>query len=354
MSSTANANRGDIQLQISTFILQLKRQELTGSHDVALATAQLLLRFISAARWSRLETLIKDVRSLGKSLEAAHPREFACGSTVRRVLGIIRETAEGAADSATASSMFELLSEKRDNKTESTKVAKKDAKADIIEGIQELIDEITNSEENVSNMSSDMIHENEIILTATPDSKSVLKFLLKASLKRKFTVLITESFPNSTPGSHAFAKKLAKAGIETVIIPDTLVYAVMSRVGKVLIGARTVLADGSCISSAGVASVCEAAKQYRTPVLIVAGSYKLSPRHPFDVESLIEIGDSGKIVNFKDSSIVNSVQVVNPVYDYIKPDQYDICITNLGGFSPIFVYRLVLDYYNPLDVDLSQ
>ncbi|KAF5092932.1 hypothetical protein D0Z00_004330 [Geotrichum galactomycetum] len=355
MSSTLN--KGDIQLQISQFILQLKRQELTGSHDVALATAHLLLRFVSASKWSHLDQLIVDVRALGKRLEDAHPREFACGNIVRRVLAVIREASGSETEGGlAASSMFELLSDKLPltvGEETKTKKVLKDAKAEIIEGIQELIEEVSTSEENISTASADMIHEDEVILTATPDSKTVLAFLLKASVKRKFTVLITESFPNATEGAHAFARKLAKAGIETVIIPDSLVYAAMSRVGKVLIGARTVLTDGSCISSAGVAAVCECAQQYRTPVLALAGAYKLSPRHPFDIESLIEVGDSGKVVSFTDNAIVDNVEVINPVYDYIRPKNIDICITNLGGFSSSFVYRLVLDHYNPLDVDLS-
>lgn len=258
--------------------------------------------------------------------------------------------------------MFELLSTNststsNDDSTQAkdgkSKKVSKDAKADIIEGIQELIDEITNIEESISNMSVDMIHENELILTATPDSKTVLQFLLQASEKRKFVVLVTEGFPNTPLASHEFCQRLAKAGIETVLIPDSMVYSVMSRVGKVIIGARTVLANGSCVSSAGVASVCECAQQYRTPVLSVTGLYKLSPRYPFDIESLIEVGDTGKIVDFTDHEMVEKVEVMNPLYDYIPPNQVDIYVTNLGGFAPSFLYRLVLDYYSPLDVNLA-
>lgn len=103
----------------------------------------------------------------------------------------------------------------------------------------------------------------------------------------------------------------------------------MSRVGKVIIGARTVLTNGSCVSSAGVASVCECAQQYRTPVLAVTGLYKLSPRYPFDIERLIEVGDTGKISSFTDCVMVDSVEVINPLYDYIPPNHIDICVTNL-------------------------
>lgn len=82
-------------------------------------------------------------------------------------------------------------------------------------------------------------HWSEILLCASSGSKTVLNFLLRACQKRKFTVLVAENYPNDTKEAHNFAKSLAKAGIETVVIPDATVFAVMSRVGKVILGART-------------------------------------------------------------------------------------------------------------------
>lgn len=40
------------------------------------------------------------------------------------------------------------------------------------------------------------------------------------------------------------AKKLANANIETTLITDSAVFAIMSRVNKVIIGTHTVLANG--------------------------------------------------------------------------------------------------------------
>lgn len=363
-----------IAVQISAFIQQLKRRELSGASNVASHTANLLLRFISASKWAHPSTLLRDVKLLGARLEAAQPQELVCGNIVRRVLAVIRESYEAPAADAgpspslattsgkpraeynipPASSMFELLSDTTTAKEDTAPRKKtKDYKADIIEGVQELLDEIANAEEAVAALSVDMIHENEIILAATPDSQTLLKFLLRARQKRDFAVVVTESYPNSTAGAHAFASRLARAGIETAVVPDTMVFALMSRVGKVLLGTRAVLANGGCIVTSGVASVCECAQQYRTPVIAVTGLYKLSPLYPFDVENLIEVGDSGRVIEFEDGEMVDSVEAVNPVYDYVAPELVDICVTNLGGYSSSFVYRLVLDYYSPDDVQLK-
>ncbi|KAA8912673.1 hypothetical protein TRICI_003391 [Trichomonascus ciferrii] len=350
-----------IQGLISTFISDLKRRKIVGSHDVALATANLLLRFVSASRWSHTSELIAEIRSLGGTLIRAQPREFACGNVVRRVLATIREvenqdrTPASGFESEVMGSMFNLLSSnKPDDPAEGPHRTKnRDTKADIIEGIQELIDEIDNHDDTIGAMSLDMIHENEVLLTPTPESKTVKDFLIRAAQKRRFSVLITDSFPNGVDKSHGLAKELSALGIETVVIPDTLVLAVMSRVGKVVIGTRTVLANGGCISSAGVSLVCECAHEYRTPVLAVTGLYKLSPLYPFDIESLIEVGDSAKVVAFNDSSLMNQVEVMNPTYDYVAPEHIGIYATNIGGYSPSFTYRVVLDHYSPEDTNLT-
>jgi translation initiation factor eIF-2B subunit beta len=350
----------DVSVQVDTFIEKLKRRQISGSYKVALETCQLLMRVISAARWNHPDQLILQIRQLGKRLENAQPREFSCGNVIRRVLAIIRDEVETESDSSAPmiSSMFSLLSTEEKHKEEvqaavSTRTQSKahDLRSIIIQGIKDLIDEISSIDEGIESMSVDLIHDNEVLLTPTPDSQTVLKFLLKARLKRKFSVLVTECYPNRTEDAHKFAKALSDAKIETIVIPDSHVFAVMSRVGKVIVGARSVFANGGTVSSAGVAAVCECAKEHKTPVFSVAGLYKLSPTYPFDVENLIEVGNSGKVVKFSNSNLVQHAEISNPLFDYIPPEHINIYITNIGGFAPSFIYRIVLDNYKTEDVD---
>ncbi|KAH3678198.1 hypothetical protein WICMUC_001627 [Wickerhamomyces mucosus] len=356
----------DINFQIDSFVEKLKRRQINGSYHVALETCQLLMKVVSVAKWNHIDQLIQHIRQLGLRLEKAQPREFSCGNVIRRVLAIIRDEAfenEGNNNELNApmiSSMFSLLStnDKKSNiqplinsNTKSNKYH--DLKSIIIQSIRDLIDEISSIDEGIEGMSADLIHDNEILLTPTPDSQTVLKFLLKARQKRKFTVLVTENYPNGVEKAHEFIKELSKAKIDTVLIPDSHVFAVMSRVGKVIVGARSVFANGGTVSTAGVASVCECAKEYKTPVFSVAGLYKLSPTYPFDIENLVEIGNSGKVIKFSESQLVHNTGLTNPLFDYISPENIDIYITNIGGFAPSFIYRIVLDNYKTEDVDLS-
>ncbi|KAK9459861.1 uncharacterized protein V1516DRAFT_703691 [Lipomyces oligophaga] len=358
-STQQNSRDKDLNVYIETFIAQMKRRQIKGSQDVAQATAQLLLRVVSAARWTHIEQLITQIKVVGRKIQRAQPRELACGNIVRRVLALIREEAEdtresdsgdGENNSLLLTSMFSLLTTETESDLASPKkLNKKDLKPYIIEGIQELIDELRNSAESIAGKGVDMIHENEIILTATPNSNTVLKFLLRAAQKRKFTVLIAEVFPNDIELAHNFALKLAQAGIEATVITDAMVYSIMSRVGKVILGTCAVMANGGLLATAGAEMICQCAHVHRTPVVVCTGIYKLSPMYPFDIEDLIEVGDTGKVLDYKDGNLVEKVTVVDPLYDYVPPELVGIYITNTGGFAPSFIYRLVLDNYRQLD-----
>ena len=59
---------------------------------------------------------------------------------------------------------------------------------------------------------------------------------------------------------------LAKAGIETTVITDSAVFAIMSRVNKVIIGTHTVMANGGLKAISGTHAIALAAKYYSVPV----------------------------------------------------------------------------------------
>lgn len=362
----SNVITPEILALLDPVVSGLKRHQIEGDQSIALTVAHLLMKVISAARWTNTLELIEIIRQVGVIIHKAYPRKCIPGNIVRRVLALIRDEIETEQpqlenSSAMMNSMFSLLSTTSTNNNAPTKQQQSqlkkqtsDMRSIIIQGIRDLVDEITNVNEGIETMCVDLIHDNEVLLTPTPTSDTVLHFLVKARAKRNFTVLVTENYPNDTKQAHKFAKKLAEHKIQTVLIPDSTTYAVMSRVGKVIIGTNAVFANGGCLSSSGVANVVECAKEHKTPVFAVAGLYKLSPLYPFDRNDLIEVGNTGKVLNYDEFDLVDNVEVVtNPLEDYIPPEQIDIFITNIGGFAPSFIYRIVLDNYKVEDNKLE-
>ncbi|KAH7125316.1 hypothetical protein B0J11DRAFT_302131 [Dendryphion nanum] len=243
-----------------------------------------------------------------------------------------------------------------------------DLKAEVLDGIRELQDELDQSDDLIAATALDHIHSNEIILTHTA-STSVQKFLLAAAKKRKFTVVHAETYPHDHTATHGILltgkkrdsskseedetwKPLIAAGIEVYVIPDSHVYAIMSRVNKVILATHTVLANGGLVAAAGAHMIARAAKDHQVPVVVVSGVYKLSPVYPFDLDELIEYGDAGNIIPYEDGDFVDKVDVEAPLYDYVPADLVDLYITNLGGHAPSFLYRIVADHYRPEDTTL--
>ena len=228
----------------------------------------------------------------------------------------------------------------------STLNAAKDVIAEVKDGIDEIIDELNQADDQIASYASEHIHSNEIILTHT-SSITVQKFLLKAAAKRKFTVIHAESFPNDHDSVHhvatrgatsragnesgleRFQKSLTAAGVTVILVPDSAIFALMSRVNKVILGTHAILANGGLIAAAGARAIAVAAKTYRTPVVVLSGVYKLSPIYPFDLDSLIEYGDASKILEFRQGDMIAKIGVENPLYDFVSADLVDLYITNL-------------------------
>jgi len=246
-----------------------------------------------------------------------------------------------------------------------------DLRAEILNGISEIIDELGEADDQIANYALEHVHPHETIFTYAT-SLTVQRFLLKAASKRKFTVIHAESYPNNHLKTHAlltgnpeygededmpvesFQKPLASAGITVIMIPDAAIFALMSRASKVILGAHAVLTNGSFLAAAGSKPVVKAARFHRIPVIVLAATYKLSPQYPYDPQDLIEYGDVGKVIPFQDAEMRKGLAggVRNPIYDFVESDDVDLYVTNLGGVSTGYLYRVVRDQYRDEDIEL--
>lgn len=204
-------------------------------------------------------------------------------------------------------------------------------RSEVIDGIEEIKDEISQVDDQIAALAEVQIHPGDYVLIHYP-SPTVERFILRAALKRKFTVLIAVEPPRKQePGNplRSFRNKLSAAGIPVVSIMNGGLMAYMSRVDKVILGARYVLANGSVISDAGAAAVARAAKEHGNAVITLSGVYKLSPEHAFDEESVIEWADSANYVSFSDGAVVKGVEIRSAVTELVPPELIDTYITNL-------------------------
>ncbi|CAG8437314.1 9832_t:CDS:10 [Dentiscutata heterogama] len=330
----------DLNAQIESLVNRLRRRQVVGSWRVSVETAVLLRQVVSATRWNQVETLIKVVKEdVGRRLVMAQPRELAVGNIVRRVLRLIRDVYNsekirtisfyGGSGTGTnnRSSMINLLG---DGGTKRTSIDDDRKPPNIL----------------LIHQAMEHIHSNEIIMTVGR-SRTVEKFLKTAANKRKFSVLVAETFP--TYLGHEMALSLSEAGIDTTVISDSAIFAVMSRVNKVIMGTHAVLANGGLISVSGAQMVATAAKHHSKPVVVCTGLYKLSPLYPYDEDSFNDLVAPDPVLSFNEGDLIDKVTLLNPYYDYVSPELVSLFITNTGGHPPSYLYRLINENYDPDD-----
>jgi translation initiation factor eIF-2B subunit beta len=125
------------------------------------------------------------------------------------------------------------------------------------------------------------------------------------------------------------AKSLSLAGISTFLVPDSSIYALMSRVNKVILGAHVILANGGMFAKSSSLIVATAARAHSTPVVVCAGQFKLTPLwNLYHEYGALDFGNPNDVLGFDEGELVDKVDVINPYYDYVQPELIDAYITN--------------------------
>ena len=219
----------------------------------------------------------------------------------------------------------------------------------IVVTIHEFLAELKEVGNAIATSSLEHLHAKEIVMTYGK-SRTVEQFLKFAAQKRTFEVVVVESSPEDQ--GQEMANSLASAGIETCLIPDSAVFAIMARVNKVIVGTHAVMANGGLISVSGTHMIATAAKHFNVPFVVCTGLYKLSPLYAHDQDSFNELKSPSEVLHFSEAQRL-AVSVKNPAWDYTPPELVSLYITNSGSYSPTYIYRLLAEYYHPEDMDLE-
>ncbi|KAG7092699.1 hypothetical protein E1B28_009030 [Marasmius oreades] len=351
---------------------RLRRKQVVGSRATALETLLVLRQVVSKARFSNIDQLVEIIRSVGRRLVDAQPKEHSVGNTVRKVLHHIREEYHTATETTASSSTGKFSIAKfvrqgqprnnpvpmksegkptlRENDPDHPDSFARGLKPVLMEAIQDVFDELETVYDNISKNAKDHIHSDEIILTLGM-SQTVEFFLKAAAHHRNYTAIVAETAPSY--GGREMAQSLALAGISTFLVPDSSIYALMSRVNKVILGAHAILANGGMFATSGSLLAVTAARAYSTPVVVCAGQFKITPLwNLYHEHGALDFGDPSAVLGFDEGSLVDKVDVVNPFYDYVRPELVDAYITNDGDHPPSSIYRLIKESYDDEDIDL--
>lgn len=125
------------------------------------------------------------------------------------------------------------------------------------------------------------------------------------------------------------AERLSNKHVNVVVIPDSVIFAMMSRVNKVIIGTNGILANGGLRATSGAYTVALAAKHYSVPVLVLAPMIKFSPVHlcSYELEAFNTLGCAESVLEHGSIAAQNT-KIYNPIYDYVPPELVTAFISN--------------------------
>lgn len=226
-------------------------------------------------------------------------------------------------------------------------------KPELMDDLDWYAKEIELSVKNLAQQSLAHIHANEIILTLGYSYTVEQFFKHAASKKRQFHVFILEHAPFFT--GHKMAINLSQANIPVTVVTDSAVFAIMARVNKIVIGTRSLLANGGLTAKSGTYNLALAAKNYNVPLLVCAPNYKFSPTYlpSFDPVVCNSFASPENVLPCE-SAFQSSLDIVVPMYDYVPPELVTLIIGSGMGNAPSYVYRIVSELYSAEDNDLER
>jgi len=148
----------------------------------------------------------------------------------------------------------------------------------VVSRIEELCRNSEIAAKRVSEYGAEMINDSDNVITCSYSSTIFKTFKIAKQQGKKIDVLVAES--KSGNGKFRYGRVLAgeieSNGIATEVFPDDAIYHYTSRAEKVLVGADSILADGSLINGIPTYKVALAARENGVPFYTVCETTKFN------------------------------------------------------------------------------
>ncbi|XP_047039314.1 translation initiation factor eIF-2B subunit beta isoform X2 [Helicoverpa zea] len=333
---------------IGKFVSDIRNGKLRGTNNIALAMVTLLETIITDSQNATAFELCGTVRAVGRHVSSALPHELVAANVARRVLRAIRDENRAHANQSIEGSgeSLQRLVLAAGSRRATLGAAQHDLREPLRDHIAELRGEIESSISSICSQAREHVHADELILTC--GGSVVAERFLRAAAPRNYKLILATG-PDTTQ-SHAMANRLSAAGVPVTVIGSEAIYAVMSRVNKVIISVKAALSGGAVFVAPGMHAVTQAAKHFSVPVLALAPLYKLYPGHGNYATMVNGLAAPHTAISYdRPETASANVHVFAPQYDFAPPDHVTLFITNLGGSSPSYMYRMVSELYDPND-----
>ena len=165
-----------------------------------------------------------------------------------------------------------------------------DVRKSAIDIAVQLKDGAAQASQETSLAAADLISENDVLMTHS--LSSTIKSVFSRVSGKSVRAIVTESRPGSE--GLLLAEHLSSLKIETTYITDAQIGLWASRADKIIIGADSILSDGSVVNKSGTSLLAMAARENDVPVYVCCESFKWADPGNDQIElEEIEAGEIG-------------------------------------------------------------
>ncbi|XP_064165024.1 translation initiation factor eIF2B subunit alpha-like [Anguilla rostrata] len=198
---------------------------------------------------------------------------------------------------------------------------------------------ISLSRNKVAKLCYTFIKDGAKILTHS-SSRVVLRVLEEAAAeKKRFTVYVTESQPDSA--GKKMAEALRNLNVPVTVVLDAAVGYIMEKVDLVIVGAEGVVESGGVINKIGTYQMAVCSKAHNKPFYVVAESFKFVRLYPLNQQ---DVPDRFK---YKADTLktAENLNEEHPMIDYTPPSLITLLFTDLGVLTPSAVSDELIKLY---------
>ncbi|XP_018027320.1 uncharacterized protein LOC108682628 [Hyalella azteca] len=358
LDNAPQKSQWSVEEEMDTVLNLIDSIYYVSEHDKALATFDLIRGVISEEKqWKSPREMIDRIMTIYAEITAKVPYDTTSRNVILKLRKIILDEFREAAKDIMALSKVSSTSNFMKSISVLNDVISLDAaqlptlpdsvntvdlaqkvKENVLALMMEYKMELENIPTLIVNQAKNIIVEDDVVMTHSYCPITAQLFI-NAARHCNYTLYVVESQPLCY--GHLLLDDLRGSEVNTILIPDCNVGALMPKMTKVIMPCSAILADGSVktLSFGGVIS--HVAMTDKKEVYVIAANYQFTPSLVSNVNldlDPLEVDSVGYSSNF--GSFLKKFDLT---------DCTDVCkhITNTGAVPPAQASRVMADMYNP-------
>lgn len=296
----------------------IKAMKIRGAGKIARSAVTALKMSAEASKAEIVDEFLDELDFAAKTLLQTRPTAVSLPNGIRYVMGRLRQAKNRV------SGVEEL-------------------RGYAIRVADQFIENSLKAVQRIGEVGAKKIKDGDTILTHCHSLAMVAVIKTAWKQGKKLQVYSTETRPRFQ--GRITAQTLGEVGIPVTLIVDSAARHFMNEVDKVIVGADAIAANGAVVNKIGTSMVALAADEARTPVFVVAETYKFSPETMTGELIVIEERDASEIISPNRLKTMKNVKVQNPAFDFTPAEYIDLIITEKGIIPPQGAITILQEEY---------